>query len=105
MFMSLIEELTEKGRGMHAYAATAKTAFAQASAHPDQAAAFYLLGKIAEEFVDLHERMPLSTEELNQFFGRYAAAAQALQDADDKQDAAGMLAALNAVAGQMAAKG
>lgn len=97
MFLSILDELTQKGRGIHAYGAAAKLAFAQAQAQPAAAAGFYVLGKIAEEFVDLHERMPLSTEALAQFFAHYEGVARTLETAHATGDAGKMLAALNAV--------
>jgi len=87
----------QKGRGIHAYGAAAKLAFAQAAERPEHAAGFYVLGKIAEEFVDLHERMPMSTEALTRFFAHYESVAQTLETALEAGDAATMLAALNKV--------
>lgn len=100
MFTPLIETLAEKGRGIHAYGTVARLAFDKASAHPEAAVAFFLLGKIAEDFVDLHERMPLTTRGLDAFYDRYSAAVQSLQTAQDTGDAQAQLAALNAVAAQ-----
>lgn len=94
MFTFLIDLITEKGRGIHAYAAVSKAAFEHVLLEPDHAAAFYFLATSAENFVDQHERQPLSSEELEQNYKVFQAEIQAFEDA--AQDTpANRLAALN----------
>ncbi|AJE48658.1 hypothetical protein [Celeribacter indicus] len=79
MFTFLLDLATEKGRSIHAYAAAAKAAYAQALKEPDHAAAFYYLATSAENFVDRHERQPLSSEEFEQTFMAFQADIHALE--------------------------
>ncbi|MCA0044801.1 hypothetical protein [Celeribacter litoreus] len=80
MFTFLLDLTTEKGRGIHAYTAVARAAFERAVAEPDHAAAFYFLATSAENFVDLHERLPLSSEELEANFKAFEADIHALEE-------------------------
>jgi hypothetical protein len=96
MFTFLLDLITEKGRGIHAYAAASKAAFARALEEPDHAAAFYFLATSAEHFVDLHERQPLSGEELDRNFTAFQDDIHAL-DAVAQADKAEQLETLNAV--------
>ncbi|MBU2867580.1 hypothetical protein [Pacificibacter marinus] len=81
MFTFLLDLLTEKGRGIHAYAAVAKVAFERAVSEPEHAAAFYVLATSAENFVDLHERQPLSSKALEQSFDAFRADVEAFEAA------------------------
>ncbi|SFJ12188.1 hypothetical protein [Celeribacter neptunius] len=89
MFTFLLDLITEKGRGIHAYSAAAKAAFERALTEPEHAAAFYFLATSAENFVDLHERQPLSSEALERNFNAFQADIQALekvaQDSPEKR--------------------
>ncbi|TQS70029.1 hypothetical protein ERN12_15360 [Rhodobacteraceae bacterium] len=81
MFTFLLDLITEKGKGIHAYVAVSKAAFDRALTEPDHAAAFYFLATSAESFVELHERQPLSSDELEQNFKTFQADIQQLEDA------------------------
>ncbi|PTQ72026.1 hypothetical protein [Celeribacter persicus] len=96
MFTFLLDLITEKGRGIHAYSAVAKAAFERALAEPDHAAAFYFLATSAETFVDRHERQPLSSEELEQNFMAFQDDIRALE-AVAQDSKAEQLAVLNAI--------
>ncbi|MBU2890698.1 hypothetical protein [Celeribacter halophilus] len=96
MFTFLLDLVNEKGRGIHAYSAAAKAAYAKALSEPDHAAAFYFLATSAENFVDLHDRQPLSSEELEQNYKVFEAGINALEKvASDSSE--NRLAALNAI--------
>jgi hypothetical protein len=96
MFTFLLDLVTEKGRGIHAYSAAAKAAFERALAEPENAAAFYILATSAENFVDLHERQPLSSKALEQNFDAFRADIEAFEAAS-KVGAEQRLSALNEV--------
>ncbi|QUS36205.1 hypothetical protein [Falsirhodobacter algicola] len=98
MFTTILDILQDKGRGIHAYAAVARTAMKMAALHPEQAAGFYVLATTAETFVDLHERMPVSSQELAQAFAAFTDDVTALQEAYEGGDPATILAALNRIA-------
>lgn len=83
MFTFLLDLITEKGRGIHAYGAAAEQAYARALSAPEHAAAFYYLATSAENFVDLHERQPLSSEDLAAHFEAFQGDIQALEAASD----------------------
>ncbi|WP_460272862.1 hypothetical protein [Celeribacter sp. ULVN23_4] len=96
MFTFLLDLITEKGKGIHAYVAASKAAFERALTEPDHAAAFYFLATSAENFVDRHERQPLSGEELDQNFDAFKADIEAL-DAAAQEPEAKRLAVLNEI--------
>jgi hypothetical protein len=79
MFNFLLDLITEKGRGIHAYSAVAKAAFERTLSEPEHAAAFYFLASSAENFVEMHERQPLSSKALEQNFEAFRADIQALE--------------------------
>lgn len=96
MFTFLLDLTQEKGRGIHAYSAVAKAAFERAVTEPDHTAAFYFLATSAENFVDLHERQPLSSEELERNFDMFQADVEALEGAAE-ESAEKRLAVLNEI--------
>lgn len=102
MFASLIDTLEERGRGIHAYRAVAEAGFAKAKSEPDRAAGHYLLARLAEDFVEVNERMPLPASVIDGMFQRLAGAARDLDQAYAAGDSTAILAVLNRVAAQAA---
>ncbi|MCL7466645.1 hypothetical protein [Phaeovulum sp. NW3] len=98
MFGSLIKTLEDRGRGIHGYGAVAQAAYACAAADPARAVAYYLLGRQAEDFVDINERMPVPAHVLDAMFERFSASARALDAAYEAGDAAALLDLLNRTA-------
>ncbi|MFC7705458.1 hypothetical protein ACFQXB_14770 [Plastorhodobacter daqingensis] len=97
MFTSLIQTLLDRGRGIHGYRALAEAAYDKARTAPE-AAAYFMLAKEAEDFVDFTERMPVPAHELDAMFKRISADAAALDAAYEGGDAAAVLAVLTRMA-------
>lgn len=107
MFTSLIEALQDRGRGIHGYRALAEAAYEKARSAPE-AAAYFMLAKQADDFVEFTERMPVPARELDAMFDRISANAQALDaafggNANHGGDATAVLDVLNRIAQEAAA--
>ena len=103
MFSTILQTVTDQGNSIHAYRAVARLAYEKAGEPSDHAAAFFVLGTIAEAFVERHERMPLLSKETEQSFAAFKEDIAALSAAYETGDPAGILAALNTVASSHAA--
>ncbi|MCA0918818.1 hypothetical protein [Pseudooceanicola nanhaiensis] len=98
MFAFILDTLKEQGRSILAYEAVAKKSFTKAVAEPQHAAAFYLIATSAESFAELHERMPMSKQDLEQSFEAFQKDIETLQAAYEAGEPETILAALNRVA-------
>lgn len=97
MFTSLIDTLQDRGRGIHGYRALAEAAYEKARSGP-HAAAYYMLAKQADDFVDFTERMPMPAHENDAMFARISANVAALDSAFADGDKAAVLDALDRMA-------
>ncbi|MGP9789136.1 hypothetical protein [Roseinatronobacter sp. NSM] len=102
MFTALIDTLKDHGRGVHGYSALAEAAYEKARSGP-QAAAYYVLAKQADDFVEFVERMPVPAREIDAMFDRISANAAALDAAFASGDRAAVLDVLNNIAHEAAA--
>ena len=100
MFTEITETFSKLGRGVHGYKAISRIAWAKARGGQDHAAAWALLALQADDFVERCERMPVSSQELQdsyEAFSRHVAAFNAANG-----DAAALLASLDAAAREVA---
>ncbi|SDX07614.1 hypothetical protein [Roseicitreum antarcticum] len=102
MFTALIDTLRDRGRGIHGYSALAEAAYENARSGPE-AAAYYMLAKQADDFVEFTERMPVPAREIDAMFDRISANAKALDAAFAGGDKAAVLDVLNSIAHEAAA--
>lgn len=101
MFTLLIDTLTDRGRGTHGYNALAEAAYNKARSGPE-AAAYYMLAKQAEDFVEFTERMPVPAREIDAMFDRISANAAALDAAVAGGDRVAVLDVINSIAQEAA---
>jgi hypothetical protein len=104
MFDFMVKILAENGKGIHAYRLCAEAGYRAAKSDPAHAAALFLLAATADEFVEVNERMPVTTKEIEEAFARFSAHADRLGAAFSGGSDADRLAALNAVAGALTAQ-
>lgn len=97
MFAALIKTLNDHGRGTHGYSALAEAGYEKARSGPE-AAAYYMLAKQADDFVEFAERMPVPAREIDGMFDRISANAAALDAAVAGGDRAAILDVLNTIA-------
>lgn len=105
MFAAVLDNLKQKGGGIHGYAALGEAARAAAKQAPERAVAYYLIATAAENFVETYERLPLSTQALvesSKDITRHIAEIEAAYQAGES---AGVLHALNAMSKSLLDKG
>lgn len=61
MFNFVLTALEQEGRGLRAYQTVASRALSILQNDPDRAAPLFLIAQAAEDFVEAHERMPMTT--------------------------------------------
>lgn len=97
-FDEIVSVLEDKGRGVHAYRAVIDFAQKAIAEDPDRAIGYWLLGVIAERFVDTTERQPINSAQTEAAFQNFKACAERLNTAflTGQQDV--VLALLNSLA-------
>ena len=98
MFSELITTLEKYGRGIHGFSKAADIARGRARENSDAVAAWCLLGRISELFVERNERQPLPAAECDRWFGILRRETDRLDAAFAKSDPAGRLSAINETA-------
>jgi hypothetical protein len=98
MFGYFMNALEEKGHGINGCRQSVALACQAAVNHPDAAAAHYLLSTLAEDFIDRHERMPVSAADLQTTFVKFSKAVAVLEAAFATEEPKAIWTALNTVA-------
>lgn len=101
MFDFLTEILTKNGKGIHAHRACADAGYAAARQHPEAAAAFVLLARGSEAFVEMNERMPITAADIETAFATFNSDVERLAKAWNGGSDTARLAALNVVAARL----
>ncbi len=105
MFSFLTEILIKNGKGIHAYRACAERGYEAAGEKPDAAAAFFLLARSAEMFVDMNERMPITSKDIDAAFAQFQSNVEALDSAWTNGSERETTKALNFVAHSLMTRG
>ncbi|SED62796.1 hypothetical protein [Rhodobacter sp. 24-YEA-8] len=100
MFTEITETFSELGRGVHGYKAISRIAWAKAGDRQNHAATWAFLALLADDFVERCERMPVSSQELQDSFDAFLRHVAAFNAANS--DAATLLASLDAAARELA---
>ncbi|RVV97395.1 hypothetical protein EKE94_12605 [Mesobaculum littorinae] len=94
MFDFVLTALEEEGKGLRAYQIIVARATRMIESDPDRAAPLLLIAQMAEDFVDAHERMPLTTATVQAMNTETQDMVARLNAAWGGDDAAAKLAAL-----------
>ena len=101
MFTFMLDVLREHGKGVHGYRNCVNEGLVAATRTPEQASPFFILATAAADFIESHERVPLSLTEAESAFVRYSGYVEQLEAAYEEGTATAMLSAMNAVAGSL----
>lgn len=105
MFTELVNTLVENGKGIHAYRKCSAKARELAVASPNHAACYFLIAALAEDFVELNERMAITAAQTNAVFERFVDTTALLEDALKNGDSSKMLTVLNHTALELTKSG
>ncbi|MCV6593397.1 MAG: hypothetical protein OIF48_10625 [Silicimonas sp.] len=103
-FDDILATLRDNGKSGMAYQKTIARADAAMAEDPDRAVGYRLLCALAERFLDGTGRLPVTTQQTEQAFEDFAAAAEGLRAAYEAGESQTILEALNATATQSRAQ-